>query len=266
MIEWFTVAAQIVNFLILVVLLKRFLYRPILDAMEKRRQAVESELKNADARREEAEKEKQTFRQKQQELETAREAKINEAKQKADEERKALVAQARKDVETMRAEWTQSVEREKEDFVSDLKRQLAQRAVDVSRKALSDLADADLEAQVTAAFLRQVKSLDDSGRRALLDRVTEKASPCRVLTSFELSEDSRKGLAEGLNEALGTPLEFAFETSDELVCGIELRTDGHSVAWSVEKFLEDLEGRLLHDIEDIGEKEPEKDDTEADRE
>jgi F-type H+-transporting ATPase subunit b len=36
LIDWFTVGAQVLNFLILVWLLKRFLYGPILDAIDAR--------------------------------------------------------------------------------------------------------------------------------------------------------------------------------------------------------------------------------------
>ena len=37
LIDWFTVGAQALNFIILVWLLKRFLYKPILDAIDARR-------------------------------------------------------------------------------------------------------------------------------------------------------------------------------------------------------------------------------------
>ena len=56
LIDWFTVLAQLVNFLILVWLLKRFLYRPILDAIDAREKRIAAELADADAKKDDAEK------------------------------------------------------------------------------------------------------------------------------------------------------------------------------------------------------------------
>ncbi len=46
-IDWITVSAQIVNFLILVWLLKHFLYQPIIRAMDRREQRVSERLNEA---------------------------------------------------------------------------------------------------------------------------------------------------------------------------------------------------------------------------
>ena len=54
-IDWFTVIAQIINFLILVWLLKRFLYRPILDGIDAREHKIASVLSNAETQKKHAE-------------------------------------------------------------------------------------------------------------------------------------------------------------------------------------------------------------------
>jgi len=51
LIDWFTVVAQVVNFLILVWLLKRFLYRPILNAIDAREKRIATKLADAAAKR-----------------------------------------------------------------------------------------------------------------------------------------------------------------------------------------------------------------------
>ena len=57
LIDWFTVGAQVVNFLILVWLLKRFLYRPILDAIDAREKRIARVLADTDAKKAAAQKE-----------------------------------------------------------------------------------------------------------------------------------------------------------------------------------------------------------------
>ena len=56
LIDWFTVGAQALNFIILVWLLKRFLYKPILNAVDAREKRIAAELADADAKKAEAQK------------------------------------------------------------------------------------------------------------------------------------------------------------------------------------------------------------------
>jgi flagellar biosynthesis/type III secretory pathway M-ring protein FliF/YscJ len=83
-IDWLTVAAQIVNFLVLVWLLQRFLYRPITRAMARREERIETRLSEAKAAREEVEAEAGRLREQQQALEASREEMLSEARQEAD--------------------------------------------------------------------------------------------------------------------------------------------------------------------------------------
>jgi F-type H+-transporting ATPase subunit b len=61
LIDWFTVGAQALNFIILVWLLKRFLYKPILDAIDAREKRIAAELADADKKKAEAQKERDEF-------------------------------------------------------------------------------------------------------------------------------------------------------------------------------------------------------------
>jgi len=67
-IDWITVVAQIVNFLVLVWLLQRFLYGPITRAMKNREKRIENRLTEARQERNEAEDEAEAYRQKQRQL------------------------------------------------------------------------------------------------------------------------------------------------------------------------------------------------------
>ena len=98
LINWFTVLAQIVNFLILVVLLKFFLYDRIIKAMDEREAKIRARLNEAKAKAKEAEQEADAFRSRNKELENKREAMLAQAKEEAEAHRKALTEQARHDV------------------------------------------------------------------------------------------------------------------------------------------------------------------------
>src|ERR1700691_1252318 len=96
LIDWFTIVAQALNFLILVWLMKRFLYKPILDAIDAREKRIANELANADAKKAEAQKEHEQFQHKNEEFDKQRAALLSKAADDAKAERPRLLDEARK--------------------------------------------------------------------------------------------------------------------------------------------------------------------------
>ena len=96
LIDWFTVVAQAVNFIILVWLLKHFLYKPILDAIDAREKRIEMELAAADAKKAEALKERDTFLRKNEAFDEQRAALLSAAETEANVERRRLLDEARR--------------------------------------------------------------------------------------------------------------------------------------------------------------------------
>src|SRR5690242_5427666 len=95
LIDWFTVGAQVVNFLILVWLLKRFLYRPILNAIDVREKRIAAELADAAAKQTGAQKERDEFQHKNEEFDRQRAALLRQATDEAKAERQRLLDDAR---------------------------------------------------------------------------------------------------------------------------------------------------------------------------
>src|SRR5580704_1141785 len=103
LIDWFTVGAQALNFLILVWLLKRFLYKPILNAVDAREKRIAAELADADAKKSEAQKERDAFQHKNEELDQQRAALLSKAADEAKVERGRLLDDARKAADALAA-------------------------------------------------------------------------------------------------------------------------------------------------------------------
>ena len=83
LIDWFTIGAQVLNFLILVWVMKRFLYKPILVAIDKREARIAAELADADAKKAEAQQESETFKRKNDEFDRQRDALLSQATEEA---------------------------------------------------------------------------------------------------------------------------------------------------------------------------------------
>ena len=242
--NWFTFSAQIVNFLILVGLLKRFLYGPIVRAMDKREAGIRDRLQEAEDARHEAEEEAQTYRKKHEELDAKRRELLDEAREKADAERRERTRKAREEADALAAEWRREAVRERDAFLDDVRAQLADELMALARKTLHDLADADLERQIVSVFQQKLGAMDEDQHRALADAAREAGGSLTVSSGFELDEKLRNALAEQLRERWETDIEVRFETSDDLVAGIVLQADGQRLAWSVEAYLDAARERL----------------------
>src|SRR5450432_2061894 len=103
LIDWFTVAAQAINFLILVWLLKRFLYKPILDAIDEREKGIAAQLAQAEAKKAEAQKEQGDFQDKNEAFDQERASLLKHATDEAKAERQRLLDEARNDADELRA-------------------------------------------------------------------------------------------------------------------------------------------------------------------
>ena len=136
----------------------------------------------------------------------------------------------------MRGEWQRQAAREKDEFLGRLSRETASVVEDIARKALRDLADADLEAHIAERFIRQLEALDAPTRNA----IAQAGAPVRITTAFELDASVRGRLTRATHEHLVAGVQVDFQRSDELLCGIELASAGRRLGFNLADYLDDL--------------------------
>ena len=166
-IDWLTVAAQIVNFLVLVWLLQRFLYRPITDAMARREERIESRLSEAKDARAKVEAEAVRLRQKQEKLEASREEVLRVARKEANELRKEMENDLREEMEARRKTWEDHLEDERDDFAARLRQSAGHQVIDIVGRVLKNYAGSDLAGQVAGTFVERLANLDAEARDKL---------------------------------------------------------------------------------------------------
>lgn len=124
-INWRLLAAQIVNFLILLLVLHRFLYKPIIRILEKRKKDIEENEKRTAFLERRMEETEQTYKEKMREAEREVVRRMEEAAKKAEETRRELVEEGEKErrriVEEAKREARQEGERQKEELRKETK-------------------------------------------------------------------------------------------------------------------------------------------------
>lgn len=249
-IDWFTLTAQVVNFLILVWLLKRFLYGRIVQAMNDREARIASRLDEAKEQQAEAEREAQRYRKRQEELDAQREEVLQRARENAEARRQQLVEEARQDVEQMRAQWFENLQQEKAQFLHDLSEQAGQRIFDIVRRALKDLAGADLQQQMVATFLRRIRNLEPAERDLMAEAIRTSGREAEFRSAYPIGEELRERITQELREHLEEGVVVRFEVEPALGCGIELYAHSHRQVWNLESYLEALESEFFQALED----------------
>jgi F-type H+-transporting ATPase subunit b len=244
LIDWFTVGAQIVNFLILVWLLKRFLYKPILDAIDAREKRIAAELADADKKKAEAEKERTDFEDKNKALDQQRSALLGKAADEAKAERERLIDQAKKDAESLRVTQADALRGDQIRMASEITLLAEKEVFAIARKALTDLATVSLEERVGEVFTRRLRELDPKTKGLLGDALKKSPQPALVRSAFDLPADQKAAIQNAFNETFSAVVRIKFEDSQDVVCGIELTANGQKVAWSIASYLTELSKKV----------------------
>ena len=248
LIDWFTIGAQALNFLILVWLLKRFLYKPILHAVDAREKRIAGELADADAKKAEAQKERDEFQHKNEEFDQQRAALLTKATEEAKAERQRLLDEARKAADALSAKRQETLRNDAQNLNQAISRRTQQEVFAIARKALTDLATTSLEERLGEVFTRRLRTMDSKAKASLGEALKAASEPALVRSAFDLPAEQRAAIQNALNETFSAEIHVRFETAPDLVSGIEITTNGQKVAWSIGDYLASLEkgvGELL---------------------
>lgn len=248
LIDWFTIAAQVLNFLILVWLMKRFLYKPILQAIDAREQWIATELADADAKKTEAQKERDEFQAKNEEFDQQRTSMLIKSKDEAKAERQRLLDEARKATEALRAKRLDDLKSEQESLNDEIRRRTRKEVFSIVRKTLTDLAGTNLEERMSEVFMRRLQELNHKANEGLTKVLKTSPKPILVRSAFELPSEQRAAIQKVLKETFSAESHVRFETAPDVISGIELTANGQKVSWSIADYLTSLEksvGELL---------------------
>jgi F-type H+-transporting ATPase subunit b len=240
LIDWFTVGAQVLNFLILVWLLKHFLYKPILNAIDAREKRIAAELADADAKKTEAQKERDEFHNKNKVFDEQRIALLGKAADEAKLERERLLEEAHKDADNLRAVQAAALRNDQKRLGSAITNLAKQEVFGIARKTLADLATVSLEERMGEVFTRRLREMDGKAKALLGAALKSSSEPAVVRSTFDLGATQRAAIQNALNETFSAEIRIRFETSPDLISGIELTTNGQKVAWSIADYLASL--------------------------
>jgi F-type H+-transporting ATPase subunit b len=244
LIDWFTVGAQLVNFLLLVWLLKRFLYKPVMQAIDTRERRISAELADADAKRKDALEKRGEFQAKNQAFDEQRAALIKKAVADAKAEQVRLMAQIRAEADALRSKQDAALRREQTELGASITRLASAEVFEIVRKTLSDLASVSLEERMGEIFTRRLREMDAKAKDEMTKALHNSSEHTLVRSMFEIGSVQKAAIQNALNETFSCRVQVSFETSPAGICGIELTIGGLRTSWNISDYLSLLEKKI----------------------
>ena len=201
-IDWFTVIAQAINFLILVWLLKRFLFKPILHAIDEREKGIAAQLAQAEARQAEAQKERDDFQHKNEAFDQERASLLKKATDEAQTERQRLLDEARRDSDSLRAKRQEALRNEQRNLSQEIIHWTQKEVFAITRKTLTDLAATSLEERMGEVFVNRLRALTGTAKDQLATALKASTLPACVRSAFDLKPEQHAAIQKAAERNL----------------------------------------------------------------
>ncbi|WP_372826971.1 F0F1 ATP synthase subunit delta [Polaromonas sp.] len=241
LIDWFTVGAQALNFLILVWLLKRFLYKPVLDAIDAREKRIAEKLADASASKAEALDESNEFRKKNEVFDQDRGERMQKMMDEIGVERERLLDEVRKAADALRIKRQEALENEQQHLHKELGRRTRDEVFSIARKVLTDLGGTSLDQRMSDVFVQRLRALQGQAKEKLSAAVKTADTAVLVKSAFELAPAQQEAIQGALTEAIAAENPIRFQTAPDLIGGMELSVGGYKFAWSIHDYLGSME-------------------------
>jgi F-type H+-transporting ATPase subunit b len=224
--DWTTFILEIVNFLILMWVLKRLLIGPLRRVMDERRQAMAQERARSEQLKAEAEQLRRDLENRLEQWETEK-RQLREAFQKDLNEEKN---RRFKEWELSRAQETSRQELEMQRLTGklypDLQKQAIRQALQFASKLLAAVASSELEERLVHLMLHD---LEQKPPATLTNLKLTRANQIHVYSAFQLRTAIQEELARTMAAILGEPAQLNYQVKEELLAGLELVFDSVSL-------------------------------------
>ncbi len=246
-INWFEIVAQMVNFLILIWLLKKFFYKPVLQVMKDRQERINQMQLEAHEKMEQANELIRTYLEKKTTLADKAEELMEQAKSEAKDRKEELLADYQEEASLKRQAYLDEVAEEREIFLSKLRKNLGSNAVILSEHILKNVAGLDLQEIFFEDFLRKVEQLDET---VFGDKST-KSRAITLRSAYPLDGGDKDKFRAVLASKIQDLQQVEYVVKDDFVLGYELQFETMTISSHLRKYLDESEKNLRQVIEEV---------------
>ncbi len=220
--NWSTFLLEIINFLILVWLLKHFFYKPVLDVIRRRRKGIEKVLSDAEKKHADAELLRDQFENRLAKWETERQAAYAELDKEIQTERSQRMEALHASLEEER-EKNQVIEQHKLDAERLHTEELAlNQGARFASQLLSVAAGPEMEKHLIGLFLRDLSTLPDEKKKSLCAAAGNSVETVLISTAYPLDDDTQRKLERSLATNLSINIPIQYTQDKDLKAGLRI--------------------------------------------
>lgn len=245
-INWFEIVAQMINFLILLFLLNKLFYKPVIKAMEERQERIFKEQNEAEEKMNDANELVATYEDKMAEIDKKEKNILENAKQEALEKKEELIEDYKNEAQKKGNDFLNEIEEEKDDFLKELRFSLGKNAISVATNILSILSEEELKEKVFQSFINKIESMD---QEMLKNELPSENKELLLISSEDIPEAQRKKLEKKIKEKIGDFKNISYTVEKDLILGYELNLDTITVHTNIKKYLDEAEKNVVKALE-----------------
>jgi F-type H+-transporting ATPase subunit b len=244
-INWWTLAFQTINVLILIWLLGRFFFRPLVGIVAKRQEETAKLLADAAAARREADEARASARRTREEIAAERDRLIDQARKAAETEKAGLLAQFQDEIAKRRSEADAAIARDRLAAERAMNVLASEVSVDIARRLLQRLPASAAFLAFRESLRRELSGLSVETKRGLA--AADASRPIEIVVAEALPDDQAKAMRQTLYEAIGAEPCVAFRSDPALIAGVEVRGRNLVISSNWKADLEAIRRELTHD-------------------
>lgn len=248
-INWFTVLAQAFNFLLLLFILNKFLFKAIFRALEDRKKEIQGIKDSADKKILEAEAEKELFENKLKDFEAEKQKAKKEMLKQLEEDKSKRVVEIEKEVADLRKKFEKQMENEKQDVILSSTSVVKSSFIGLVNNFFKSISNETLESEVVKSFLSKIEILDADKIKNLNAKLKAGGSGVvNIATAFEINSESSSSIEKMLKSR---KVEFSginYSVNEELVIGIELKIESFVIGFNIKEAIESFKIELKNNL------------------
>jgi F-type H+-transporting ATPase subunit b len=222
-IDWWTLAFQTVNVLVLIWILGRFFFRPVANIVARRQEEANKLLADAAAARQDAENARSEVNKIRAEISAERDQLIAEARKSAQREKDKLLAQTSQEIAKLRSEAKTAAAQDRNAAEQAIIARASELSVEIAQRLLGRLPSRISLSAFLDGLCQEVRALPPEARKNFTSAMAGDHA-IKVVTAASLSEEETGHVRDALKAAFGSELPFEFRADPTLISGIELHS------------------------------------------
>ena len=248
-INWSTLVLQIINFVVMVVILTRFFFKPVIRALDERSRRVTGALDEAEKREQQAHEMQAEYEKQIAEAQEQVVAMTQRAEKELKETRQRVLAEARDEILAMRAKTERELQEARQYAVAQHRQELGRLATTLSGRLMRQVGGTPFQQASIQEFFKLLWALPVDDYRRALESIPTETVQVQIASADTLDEETRSQVENRVREMLARPIEVRFRQDRSLLGGATMRFGDIVIDGSLAGQLQTLSERYLESME-----------------